>query len=259
MPAIGAGLSDQEVARVADYVRNSFGNAAPASADPTEVAKLHTETHTPMAAARLEDCAKPPSQRFRRPSAVVSSIGLAGSEPVDLLPALDALIEKLKPVAEKTPDLVVFDLTAAYCPVLFEEAEGHSAAARRQARPLRDARLQPRSDAGPQQLRARSEPAVRHGSRSGAAGRQGFAASARARARAGRRIGGTLPARVIHEVLREEGEVELRRPVGALIWSGLAAGSLDGLLVPHHGDPEEGLAGQAFEEASRRSAMRSAS
>ena len=33
-----------------------------------------------------------------------------------------------------------------------------------------------------------------------------------------------LPARVIHEVLREEGEVELKRPVGALIWSGLAAG-----------------------------------
>ncbi len=33
-----------------------------------------------------------------------------------------------------------------------------------------------------------------------------------------------LPARVIHEVLREEGEAELRRPVGALLWSGLAAG-----------------------------------
>jgi formate/nitrite transporter FocA (FNT family) len=31
-------------------------------------------------------------------------------------------------------------------------------------------------------------------------------------------------ARVIHEVLREEGEVELKRPVGALLWSGLAAG-----------------------------------
>lgn len=33
-----------------------------------------------------------------------------------------------------------------------------------------------------------------------------------------------MPARVIHEVLREEGEHELRRPVGALLWSGLAAG-----------------------------------
>lgn len=33
-----------------------------------------------------------------------------------------------------------------------------------------------------------------------------------------------LAARVIHEVLREEGEVELRRSVAALSWSGLAAG-----------------------------------
>ena len=33
-----------------------------------------------------------------------------------------------------------------------------------------------------------------------------------------------LAARVIHEVLREEGEIELRRSVAALSWSGLAAG-----------------------------------
>ena len=33
-----------------------------------------------------------------------------------------------------------------------------------------------------------------------------------------------VSARVIHEVLREEGEVELHRPLGALMWSGLAAG-----------------------------------
>jgi len=35
---------------------------------------------------------------------------------------------------------------------------------------------------------------------------------------------GLAGARVIHEVLREEGETELRRSVGALAWSGLAAG-----------------------------------
>jgi formate/nitrite transporter FocA (FNT family) len=31
-------------------------------------------------------------------------------------------------------------------------------------------------------------------------------------------------ARVIHEVVRQEGEIELKRSVGALVWSGLAAG-----------------------------------
>jgi formate/nitrite transporter FocA (FNT family) len=34
----------------------------------------------------------------------------------------------------------------------------------------------------------------------------------------------SIPALVIHEVLREEGESELARPVGSLAWSGLAAG-----------------------------------
>jgi formate/nitrite transporter FocA (FNT family) len=34
----------------------------------------------------------------------------------------------------------------------------------------------------------------------------------------------SIPALVIHEVLREEGESELERPLGSLAWSGLAAG-----------------------------------
>lgn len=34
----------------------------------------------------------------------------------------------------------------------------------------------------------------------------------------------SIPALVIHEVLRKQGEEELTRPVGALAWSGLAAG-----------------------------------
>jgi formate/nitrite transporter FocA (FNT family) len=33
-----------------------------------------------------------------------------------------------------------------------------------------------------------------------------------------------LRPRLIHEIIREEGEAELRRPVGALAWSGLASG-----------------------------------
>jgi len=123
MPAVGATLSDQEVARVADYVRNSFGNAAPASADPNEVAKIRAETHTPMAAVRLEDCAKPQGPEVQALVSGGQLDSLAGAEPVDLLPTLDALIEKLKQVAEKTPDLVVADLTAAYCPVLFKDTK----------------------------------------------------------------------------------------------------------------------------------------
>jgi len=34
----------------------------------------------------------------------------------------------------------------------------------------------------------------------------------------------SLRAAVVHEAIRSEGEVELRRPVGALFWSGVGAG-----------------------------------
>lgn len=49
---------------------------------------------------------------------------------------------------------------------------------------------------------------------------------------------------VIHEVVREEGEVELRRPNSALLWSGLAAGlsmgfSLLGMALIRSGLPDE--------------------
>jgi mono/diheme cytochrome c family protein len=123
MPAIGAGLSDQDIARVADYVRNSFGNAAPASVDPSMVETLRSDTHTPMAAVRPEDCAKPQLPEVQAQLSGGQLDALTGADPVDLLPALDALIDKLKPVAEKSPDLVVADLAAAYCPVLFKDAK----------------------------------------------------------------------------------------------------------------------------------------
>jgi formate/nitrite transporter FocA (FNT family) len=51
-------------------------------------------------------------------------------------------------------------------------------------------------------------------------------------------------ARVIHEVVRQEGEVELKRSVGSLVWSGLAAGlsmgfSLLSMSFLHAGLPDK--------------------
>ena len=57
-----------------------------------------------------------------------------------------------------------------------------------------------------------------------------------------------LAARVIHEVLREEGEVELKRPVGALIWSGLAAGLSMGFSFLTMAILKKALAGQPIGE-----------
>jgi formate/nitrite transporter FocA (FNT family) len=58
-----------------------------------------------------------------------------------------------------------------------------------------------------------------------------------------------MAARVIHEVLREEGEVELRRPVGALIWSGLAAGLSMGFSFLTFALLKKSLAGEPSGEA----------
>ena len=49
MPAVGAGMSDQEVADVVDYVRNSWGNSAPAGTGAGTVAALRASTKTLLA------------------------------------------------------------------------------------------------------------------------------------------------------------------------------------------------------------------
>ena len=57
-----------------------------------------------------------------------------------------------------------------------------------------------------------------------------------------------VAARVIHEVLREEGEIELRRSVGALSWSGLAAGLSMGFSFLTEAILKAGLRGTAAVE-----------
>jgi mono/diheme cytochrome c family protein len=46
MPAVGTGMSDQEVADAANYVRAAWGNNAPAAVGPGEVASLRKQVHT---------------------------------------------------------------------------------------------------------------------------------------------------------------------------------------------------------------------
>ena len=56
MLAIGAGMTDEEVADVANYVRQNWGNAAPATAQPGMVAQLRASTDTVMTAAPRTAC-----------------------------------------------------------------------------------------------------------------------------------------------------------------------------------------------------------
>ena len=115
MPAVGANLSDEDIGRIADYVRNRFGNAAPAYSGPDKIAKLRETTHTVMAPASAEDCGKSDSP----PVSLASVEGSKGSQET---PAVDALLATLKPALAKSVDAVVADLTKAYCRASFDES-----------------------------------------------------------------------------------------------------------------------------------------
>ena len=124
MPAVGASLSDDEIAKVVDYVRNNFGNAAPATSKPAEIATLRKETKTVMAPVETKDCAKvetPETQALLDDGEVEK---LAQVNPADRQQAIDAVLKKLGSLTEKAPDKAVADLTAAYCRVVLQEGRG---------------------------------------------------------------------------------------------------------------------------------------
>jgi DNA segregation ATPase FtsK/SpoIIIE-like protein len=121
MPAIGASLSDDDIAKVVDYVRNNFGNAAPATSKPSEVETLRKETTTVMAPVEAKDCAKveTPETKALLDDGEVEK--LAHVNPAERPQAIDGALKKLGPLAEKSPDKAVADLTAAYCRVVLQE------------------------------------------------------------------------------------------------------------------------------------------
>ena len=119
MPAVGADLSDGDVATIVDYVRNSFGNAAPAATKPSEVATLRSKLRTPMLAAESVDCSKPLTDEVKALVSDGAIDKIAKASPVELLPAIDALVAKLKPSDAKQASAFVADLDGAYCSALF--------------------------------------------------------------------------------------------------------------------------------------------
>ena len=117
MPAVGASLSDEDVARVADYVRNSFGNAAPATSEPKNVAAARKSVRTTMAPVEPSDCATIGSPQIQALIDSGAIAKVAGSDPIGRIGAVDDLLEHLKP---PSPTLLA-DLTAAYCRASFAD------------------------------------------------------------------------------------------------------------------------------------------
>ncbi len=135
MPAIGVSMTDQEVADATNYIRSSWGNAAPAQAGPGQVASLRKETQTLLAMNLPGGCPKiaqgDTAQVIAKPD--VQAI-LAGTTQENSLANAEALIRQVKAGAPKASQAdIINSLTIGYCPVVARDATLPTAVQKSQA------------------------------------------------------------------------------------------------------------------------------
>jgi mono/diheme cytochrome c family protein len=122
MPAIGTAMSDEEVADVANYVRQLGGNTAPPTADARMVAALRKTTDTPQNPAPDSACPRVEPAAIARAVADPRS-GLAAElqavTEADMYEQTQRLVATLRKAAPHVSQAdVVNGLTAAYCPIV---------------------------------------------------------------------------------------------------------------------------------------------
>ncbi len=126
MLAIGAGMDDHDVADVANYVRQNWGNAAPATASANMVYDLRGKTDTLMNAAPLQGCPAVTEPTLAKAIAdphrgIASRLGATTED--NMPKQVQAIVAKVKAAAPGVPQAqVVNGLTAAYCRVVREDA-----------------------------------------------------------------------------------------------------------------------------------------
>jgi mono/diheme cytochrome c family protein len=125
MPAVGMGLTDGDIAAVVNYVRTSWGNKAPATAEAGDVADLRPKTRTLLTAELPGGCPQVPN-----PTLSQAIDGVRGqlnqARPAAMLQAIDSILPKLKTSGAKDDD-IVNALTAAYCPVVMADKAASAA------------------------------------------------------------------------------------------------------------------------------------
>ena len=125
MPAIGASMTNEQVADVANYVRQTWGNGAPATATPGKVADLRKESLTVMANDASHGCPALNQDLSRLISDPATGIEgkLQGINQANLLENVRAIVGKVKAADKNLPQAeLVNGLTAAYCPIVNADA-----------------------------------------------------------------------------------------------------------------------------------------
>lgn len=122
MPAIGAQMTDQQVADAVNYVRNAFGNAAP-GAPPGAVAQLRKVTRTLLNGQPPQGC---PGVSDTLVAAALQRHGiyakLSQITDVSMLGVIDSALPALTQISpRRRNDDLVNDLTDAYCTTLADK------------------------------------------------------------------------------------------------------------------------------------------
>jgi len=122
MPGFATRLTSVQIADVANYVRQSWGNGAPATATPQLVEQLRPKTDSMLAATHW--CGKPgdtPLGQFVADQNGSVQSALAQINDTNELPTIDKVIGEVRhQVPQAKGDEIVNQLTAAYCPVVFK-------------------------------------------------------------------------------------------------------------------------------------------
>jgi mono/diheme cytochrome c family protein len=120
MPAIGARMTDQEVADATNYIRTAWGNSAPANVGPGLVGQLRALTTTVLAFNAPGGC---PKVADKQTAGVIASPEvqrlLKSTNEENVLQNATTLIGKVRAAAPKASQAdIINSLTLGYCPVV---------------------------------------------------------------------------------------------------------------------------------------------
>ena len=136
MPAVGADMTDQQVADVANYVRTAWSNRAPATAEPGMVAEIRKVTHSLLAGSSAEGCpaVSPPTlaKTIDDPKNGIIDL-MKDITNANIMQNIDQIVKRLKsnnPQAKRAD--IVNSLTIAYCPIAAPDGRLATPQSRRQ-------------------------------------------------------------------------------------------------------------------------------
>jgi mono/diheme cytochrome c family protein len=126
MPAIGTGMTDQQIADVTNYVRQDWGNKAPPNAGPGMVGELRKSTEAALYGGVSGQCpqiAQPEIKAAASDPKTGIESALRAMTPANVLQTTEAVTPKLQAVVPNASQAdIVNGLTLAYCPILRQDS-----------------------------------------------------------------------------------------------------------------------------------------